>query len=240
MKLVSAILFLPLIFLCAVSNFAQGSQIVYDPANDEPYKSPAAELDFVKSFVLPAVKNIWNESVCTENINIAGRAEGSFTKPKTKQTAYLFEYCETGNGIANDGILIAENQTPTALYVFDGGLPLGFSKLADINRNRLDEMVIQWAGGMHQGQIVTAAVVLETTPVNLRELGAMQSSWSVCDGETSTLKCGYAYKITAAPAIRPIFYQLKMVGEGKTWRAAGKAQKANFFKTTAKYQKINQ
>lgn len=234
-------LFAILVLLSTITAvFAQRTQpqLVYDPANDGASDSPAAETELVRNAVLPAAKNAYEIGDCDENLKVIGRAEGAFTRRGAKQTAYLFEYCSIGNGMANNGILITENQKTAALYTFDGGWAYGFSRLPDMDSNGLDEMAIHWAGGMHQGQISSATVVVQATPTKLYEIAAMQNSWSVCDGETKTLKCGYAYKITVWRAIAPVFQRTKMIGEGKKWRAVGTAQKAVFFKTNVKYQKI--
>ena len=144
----------------------------------------------------------------------------------------------TGNGLANDGILITEKNKPVGIYIFDGGEPIGFSKLADINQNKLDEMVVEWMGGMHGGEVGSAAAVLEVKAGNLKEFGTFQTMWSVCDGDVLEAKCGYAYKITATAAPVPVFYQLKMNGNGKKLRADGKPFKAKIIKADVKYRTV--
>ena len=228
-----------LFFICALSVFAQTSLTIYDPTEVAPVIIREDEAVSIKQFALPKAKKIWSDNeLCTEDFKITGAATGSFTKKDAAQKAFLYEYCQTGNGWANDGIVVTEDGKPVAHYTFEGSWTLDLQALPDINQNGTDELAVFISGGMHQGISGTAVVLLEFSRNGLRELGSTQTALYGCDGEDAKPPCDYEYKITAKPGATPIFYRQKMTGEGKKRKIIGKLQKVSLEKTSAEYKAV--
>ncbi len=161
--------------------------------------------------VLPPARKNWTENVCTEDFSISGTANGSFTGQNVAQTAYLYEFCQTGNGFANDGIVIAEAGKIVAHYLYEGAWTLNLTNLPDINNNGIDELVVHNSGGMHQGVFGTGLDILEISPNGVKELGATQTSYNDCEADLRKGCRDDNYKITADKGETPVFYSQKFV-----------------------------
>lgn len=236
MKLNFALLFL-FLNLLTISIQAQTSVTIYDPAKGELKADfTDEESEQLKNAIDPLLKKVIAEDTCSGDFQITNATDGAFTRRRAKQRAFLYEYCQYGNGFSYGGIAVTENGKIVANHYFSGGWQMEFWSLPDINNNGLNEMAIHWSGGMHQGKIGTAIIVLEDGSGRLAEIGATQASWSECDGDNSSLKCGYDWKITARKGAKPVFYHQKMTGgDGKKWRVAGKSMAVKFEKSSAKY-----
>ena len=221
------ILLATFILVFGVTAFAQ-TVLVHDPTKKwKEYDGGEKELEFIVDNVFKSAKAHWKGDRTSESLQIIGKANGSFTKKGAKQTAYLYEFAQTGNGLSQLGIAVFEKGKIIKHDVFEGGWATEFDKVADANKNGLDEMAVNWSGGMRSGKIGSATAVFEEAPKGLKLLYIGQSSWSDCDGDTSTIDCGYSYKITAKAGAKPVLYQKKMTGgEGKKWRNVGKAKVA--------------
>ena len=236
MKIGNFLLILYMFFICVISVFGQTSLIIYDPTEVTPVIIREDEAASIKQFALPKAKKIWNDEVCAEDFKITGAATGSFTKKDAAQKAFLYEYCQTGNGWANDGIVITETGKPVAHYTFEGSWTTDLSALPDINQNGINELAVFISGGMHQGISGAAVVLLELSANDVREFGSLQTAYYGCGGEYPEKPCDYEYKITVKPAATPVFYRQKMSGKGKRWRMLGKLQKVSPEKTTVEYK----
>lgn len=214
-------LFSFLIVFCflAANAFAQATIVVNDPTKDEKTPSAsAAEENLIKRSVLPKARKIWAEGeVCTEEFSIAGTARGAFSKPRADQTLIFYQFCQTGNGFGNNGLVLMENGKITASYVSEGGWALSLKSLPDINQNGLDEFVVYYSGGMHQGQGGTGVDIMEFSAAGIKGLGWFQAdSFGEETGD-------FGYKVTVKAGKIPIFYREKYASTGENkWRKSGK------------------
>lgn len=230
---------LSLIIIFGLSVFGQKMTVVDDPTIDtkERSKATAAEEKLVKS-LLPKARRIWNDESCTEDFSITGWTLGAFTRKDAAQKVFLYEFCQTGNGFANDGIVITENGKIVAHFIYEGAWTAGLIGLPDINGNGIDELMIENYGGMHQGITGTGIDIIEISGggKSVKEIGATQSSYDDSDAdENGKSKNAYSYKISVKTGATPIFYREKFVQKGKTWRKIGATAKAEMFKLDYKY-----
>lgn len=214
-------LFSILIVFCflAANAFAQQTIVVNDPTKeDKPATPGAAEENLIKRNVLPKVRKIWAENeVCTEEFNFAGAANGAFSKPNANQTLVFYQYCQTGNGFGNNGLVLMENGRITASYISEGGWAMDIKRLPDINQNGLDEFIVYYSGGMHQGQGGTGVDIMEFSAGAPKGLGWFQAdSFGEETGD-------FSYKVTVKSGKTPVFYREKYVSNDQNkWRKSGK------------------
>jgi hypothetical protein len=99
-----------LIVFCflAASAFAQTTVVVNDPTDGEkPLVANAEEKDLIERSILPKVRQMWKENeVCTEEFEMAGFARGAFSKPNASQSLVFYQFCQTGNGFGNNGLVL--------------------------------------------------------------------------------------------------------------------------------------
>lgn len=227
---------LNLIFISTV--FGQTTQVVFDPSENSPEtKISAAEKALVET-VLPKARKTWTEDACTEDFSVTGKAKGAFTKQNAAQTAYLYEFCQTGNGFANDGIVVTEAGKIVAHYLYEGAWTLNLTSLPDINGNGIDELVVHNSGGMHQGTFGTGLDVLEISPKGVKGFGATQTSYNDCEAGVSKNCRDDNFKITVSRGETPTFYSQRFVKVRKKWKPLGKTAKAKMFKLDYKYQLV--
>jgi len=232
MSIRSAVLILILLSAFVSSVFGQTVQIIVDPTKTSPaLKATATEEKLVKS-LMPKVRRIWTDENCTESFSITGTAAGAFTAKNTGQKAFLYEFCQIGNGFAVDGIVITEAGRVVSHFLFEGAWTGGLNRLPDINGNGVDELLITNYGGMHQGISATGIDVIEFTENSFKEIGATQIDYSDDNGNA------YSYKISVKPGAQPVFYREKFVKKGKTWRKIGSVAKAEMFKLDYKYNAV--
>ncbi len=220
--------------------FAQGALVVYDPTKKEPKENfTRAEEASIKRLVVPKLKGRISPETCAEEFEITNAATGSFTRKGARQKAFLYEYCQYANGWSYGGIVITEAGKPVMHYFFNGAWQMNFWSLPDINKNSLNEMVVHWSGGMHQGMIGTGIVWLEVAGADLRELGSAQAYSSECDSDSAKKVCDYSWKITVKPGAKPVFYHQKMTGgDGHRWKIIGRTLPVKIEKPTVEYELV--
>ena len=232
-------IFLWLLNLIFISNvFGQTAQVVFDPTKNAPETKVSVAEEMLVKTVLPKARKNWTEDVCTEDFSVTGKASGSFTKQNTTQTAFLYEFCQTGNGFANDGIVIAEAGKIVVHYLYEGAWTLNLTSLPDINNNGIDELVVHNSGGMHQGTFGTGLDILEISPKGVKEFGATQTSYNDCEADLRKGCRDDNYKITVVKGATPIFYSQNFAQVRKKWKPLGKTAKSKMFKLDYKYQLI--
>ena len=242
MKIGKMLCSLNLFFCGAVCIFGQTAQVVYDPALPvRPVKVGPAEEGVIKKIALPKARRAWkgNES-CAEDFRIIDTARGRFTGKNSVQKAFLYEFCQTGNGWANNGLVIVEGGKIIAHFIEEGGWNLSLRVLPDVNKNGFDELVIETSGGMHQGKIGGSVTLLEVSSAGVKEFGYTQAFSNECDGDESGEGCDRSFKITVAPGTKPIFYREKFINTGDDekprWKKGGKRQKILLNKTDSKFR----
>lgn len=189
---------------------------VYDGRGDSYGESKVSDKEkaFVGNIVKEKdaeIKNLYkdDEFECNDtDLLIEGVAKGSFTKPNSSQTAYLYRKC------MNDtvkypsflsGIIIAENENVISHYIFGDIVSFSTLKtLPDINQNGLSELALTSSSTM--AYYTTFLDIYEFDADSLTRLGtAKVFTNSLDEGEKSGSET--AYNVTAQTAKSPVFFQ---------------------------------
>src|SRR5678810_660399 len=94
---------LPFVILVVVfvslASFAQSTVVINTPG-EEPVKVEltSAEQRIMDRNVLPKARKRLAGDACEEEINVAGKIGGAFSKVGTSQTLIFYQFCQTGNG----------------------------------------------------------------------------------------------------------------------------------------------
>jgi hypothetical protein len=223
---------LGIVFLFGAFVCGQQTIVINDPkAGVEPLLVSNFETDLFNTSVLPKARKHWaGNEACTEEFRIVGKARGAFTKPKTNQTLFFYEFCQTGNGFGNNGLVLTENGKLAGSYVSEGGWASDLKVLPDINQNGLNEFLVYYSGGMHQGQSGTGVDIMEFSADEIKGLGWFQAD---SFGEKSG---DYSYKVSVKPGKTPLFYREKYLSTGENkWRKSGKIAAFKLSKTYGKF-----
>ncbi len=215
--------YLVLIFaICFAGAFAangQGTVVVNDPTKDADQteaKISAADDAILKNEVLPKVKKRIKSDVCEADVDVAGHAHGAFSRAGAKQVLVFYQYCQTGNGFGWIGLMLIENGKLVGNFLSESGWSNGINAVPDINQNGLDEFVLSYSGGMHQGQGGVGADLVEFLAGLPKGIGWFKAEEF---GETEAVT---AWKVTAAPGKIPVFYKQKYFsGENQKYRRVG-------------------
>ena len=206
-------------FSLAVAVFAQQTVLVNDPQNSAaPAKISERDESLIKQQILPKARQKWTSETCEEAFNPIAAVSGAFTKAGAKQTLVFYEFCQTGNGFGNNGLVLIEDGKIIGSYAGEGGWALDLKRLPDINQNGLDEFAVYYSGGMHQGEGGSGVDILEFSGANnIKGIGWFQAdSYGEAKGD-------YGYKITVKPGASPIFYREKYVSVSENkYRKSGK------------------
>jgi hypothetical protein len=216
-------LLLPIIFgILATTVFGQQTVVINDPtiSPQEAKLSPADE-KLIKTQVFPKLRKKWvsADSACTEEFTPAGVVKGAFSQPNSNQTLVFYSFCQTGNGLGNNGLTLIENGKIIRNYVAESGWNVDLKVLPDINQNGLNEFALYYSGGMHQGQGGTGVDVMEFTASGLKGIG-----WF--NAETFTETSDFSYKVSVKTGKTPVFYREKYINKNDKWRKSG--QTASF------------
>lgn len=198
----------------------QGTVVVNDPTTKVPAVklSPSVQ-SLLDHYALPKIKAAYQTDICDVNLEPAGIIRGPFTRPGAKQSLVFLQICQTGNGLGVAGLILIENEKIAGIYGSDGGWTTGISVVPDINRNGLDEFVLAYSGGLHQGQGGVGVDLVEFSNGVPVGIGWYQSE-KFDDTNVST-----AWKLTAKPRKVPVFYRQKFTsGDGGKWRGGGLAK----------------
>ena len=219
------------VMLSAIA-FGQPPLVINNPtSNEKPKQSSAATESLIKRQVLPKARKHWTASdACEEDFAVMGEAKGAFTKANPNQTLVLYQFCQTGNGFGNNGLVLIENGKIVRNYVSEGGWALNLRSLSDINQNGLNEFLIYYSGGMHQGAGGTGVDIMEFSTSGVKGLGWFQAD-SFNDEDEN-----FAYKVSVKPGKSPIFYREKYVSTSENkWRKSGKIVPFKLDKTYGKF-----
>lgn len=218
-------------YILTAAALAQTTVLINDPTKTETPPAKWTDENLVKERVLPKARKLWSESeVCTEEFEIAGVAKGAFSKPNSSQTLIFYQFCQTGNGFGNNGLVLIENKKIVGSYISEGGWALGLKSLPDINQNGLDEFAVYYSGGMHQGQGGTGVDIMEFSAAGIKGLGWFQAdSFGEETGD-------FGYKVTVKPGKTPVYYREKYVSTADDkWRKSGKIAPFKLGKTYGKF-----
>lgn len=169
-------------------------------------------------------QNLWNSADmgCNgQDFTINGVAPGSFTKPNSKQTAYLYMACYSRSSW-NQGLVIVEGRTVVAHYVFSN-LYSEMYALKDINRNGYSELALV-GGFTGTGETVSDLHILELRPQ--RKILASfdyQNQLLVHDDNCGAVESGGTWKslvIRVIPGPNPKFSKQQISGQCSNERQA--------------------
>lgn len=210
------LLFVFIFGILAISGVGQQTVVINDPAIELKSEASAEVENLIKTKVLPKVRKHWTSenSPCEEAFEMSGTVKGSFSKANSNQTLAFYSFCQTGNGLGNNGLVLIEDGKVINSYVAESGWTLGIKVLPDINQNGLDEFALYYSGGMHQGQGGTGVDILEVSGTNLKGIG-----WFNAESFTETTD--FAYKVTVKKGKTPIFYREKYINKNEKWRKSG-------------------
>jgi len=182
-----------------------------------PAKLSAADDALIKRSGLPKVRKKLISDVCEEAFEPAGVLQGSFSRPNSDQRLVFYQFCQTGNGLGQVGLILIENGKIIGNYVADVGWTVGAASLPDINQNGLNEVALYYSGGMHQGSGGTGVDVVELSPAGVKGVGWFQAeSFS----ETGPV---VGYRVTAKPGSTPAYFREKYTqGANGKWKRSGR------------------
>ncbi len=207
--------------------FGQDLFVITDPLKIEKGAAITPEIEkLIKTQIFPKAKNNWSEEICPSGSEeVAGVAKGSFTKSASNQTLVLYQYCQTGNGLGNNILVLIENGKIIKTFGSESGWAINLRWLSDINKNGIDEFAITYGVGMHQGQGGTGIDIHEFSNGNVKTIG-----WLAESAYSETAE--HSYKVWVKKGKTPIFYRDKYVPNKKNKQV--KVGKTATFKLTNK------
>lgn len=226
----TALTALAALILLVAGAAAQVNVVVYDPAGKlAAPEHTAADETLAAEQLVPKARSRWHHDETCQggSLNIIGVVSGSFTRPGARQRAFVYELCQTGNGFANNGIAVIQDGAVHAHFTYEGGWNLEASRLADINQNGRDELVIETSGGMHQGYTGSSVNIVELSETAVTELASFLAYTNECEAAAPGKFCERSYKLTVRPGKPPVFFSQKFLNRGTDekprWVASGRA-----------------
>jgi hypothetical protein len=213
--------------------FAQQTVVINDPQAKpvKPVVSPADDA-LMKRAVLPKVRKNWAENeACEEDYQVMGEAPGAFSRSNASQKLIFYQFCQTGNGMGNNGLVLIENGKIVGSYISESGWAMDLKALPDINQNGLNEFLLYYSGGMHQGAGGIGVDIMEFSANGIKGLG-----WFQADGFTE--EDNWAYKVSVKKGKTPVFYREKYISKNDTLRKSGKIAAFKLGKTYSSYTVI--
>ncbi|MBK8465993.1 MAG: hypothetical protein IPL32_09190 [Chloracidobacterium sp.] len=231
-KLAAAVIVLLTVF----SPFAHGQKtvVVNDPTNTtKQTKLSDEDAVLILRNVLPKVTAKYQRDACNVNIEPAGAIHGAFTRTNSKQTLAFFQICQTGNGFGVAGLALIENKKVIAIFGADAGWTVDIGLVPDVNQNGLNEFILAYSGGMHQGHGGSGVDLMEFSKGSPVGIG-----WYLAEKFEDT-QAMTAWKLTAKPGKSPIYYRQKFnADETEKWRIAGKVSAFKLGKAYSKFDKV--
>ena len=230
MKCKRLISFLTVWISLAGAVFAQVPLVINDPQAEpvKPFVSPA-DSALMERVVLPKARQNWaGNEACEEDYQIMGAASGAFSRPASKQNLIFYQFCQTGNGLGNNGLVLIENGKIIGSYVSESGWAMNLKALPDVNQNGLDEFMLYYSGGMHQGQGGIGVDIMEFSAAAIKGLGWFQANGFTEDDS-------WAYKVSVKKGKTPVFYREKYISKDDNPRKSGKIAAFKLGQTYSKY-----
>lgn len=192
-----------------------------------------AETAVIRKSALPKVRRKLASDSCEESFEPAGVVQGSFSKPNSDQRLVFYQFCQTGNGLGQVGLILIDGGKVIGNYVSDVGWSVGVKALPDINQNGLNEVALYYSGGMHQGAGGTGVDIVELTGTGVKGIGWFQAE--SFGEETDTV----GYRVTAKSGKIPAYYREKYIqtANGK-WKRTGKVVPLRLQKTVAVFAPV--
>ena len=217
-----------------VSTAGAQTVVVYDPTQTvTETKMTRGEQGVFDSVVLPAAKRAVGRDVCEADVTQSGVARGAFTKAGANQSLVFYQYCQTGNGFGQVGLVLMEGDRLLANFMADAGWTVDIGRVADINKNGLDEFYLVYSGGLHQGQGGTGVDLMEFAAGSPRGIGWYQAE------KFDETQATTAWALSVKPGLKPVYYRQKYFsGEGEDYKPQGKAAAFILGKAVSKFRAI--
>lgn len=222
------------VLLAAVVAASAQVIVVHDPTKESSEaRLTAAQQAIFDRDVLPAAKKMVAKDVCEPEVEISGVAYGAFTRAGARQTLIFYQYCQTGNGFGEVGLVLLDGDKVAANLIGDTGWSLGVETVKDVNQNGLDEFTLAYSGGMHQGQGGVGVDLLEFAGGVPKGIG-----WYKAE-EYGPTEASNAWKLTAKPGPTPVFYKQKYFsGENSKYRRVGAKAVTKLGKIVSKFEVV--
>lgn len=207
--------------------------VVHDPTKPaaKTKMTPAEETAFNRALV--PVRRAIKSEVCSESVDVSGVVRGAFSRAEAVQTLVFYQYCQTGNGFGEAGLVLIENDKVIGNFIADAGWTIDIGRVADINKNGLDEFTLAYSGGLHQGQGGTGVDLMEFANGMPAGLGWYKSE------EYNDTQVSSSWKLTAKAGPTPIYYRQKFTSrDGTKWRAVGAAAALKLGNAYSKFEAV--
>ena len=229
-----SVLIITMLLTGAILSRGQGTIVVNDPTKTAAgTKISKSEEKIFNRDALPKVRKQLTNEVCNESVEVAGVAHGAFSKIGAQQTLVFYQYCQTGNGLGQVGLVLIENAKVIGNYVSDGGWSVDIATVSDINQNGLDEFILSFSGGLHQGQGGIGVDLMEFSGNAPKGIGWYRAE-EILDTESTSV-----WKLTAKPGRVPVFYRQKYAATGNNkWKVVGRSTKYTLGKAYSKFTEV--
>jgi len=185
--------------------------------NNRSEVTQTAEKSFVekevrpKEAVIKKLAEMEDYEYASDAFSVSSVVEGSFTKPNSKQKAYLYTLSisdEMKYPPQIDGIIIAEDGKVISHYVKQGvrGSYDSLKTLPDINQNGLDELVLNPSNSINFDKFQKSVEIYEAAD-GLINLGSFLTFTYDNSSDVSNAGVAIAYKISVEGGKKPIFYR---------------------------------
>src|SRR4051812_39650346 len=151
-------------FVLCFTAYSQEFVIVHSPVEEDVPKPELTVLErnLMNRVALPKIrKKLSVLDFCEESFEPSAVLHGSFSRAGSDQTVIFYQYCQTGNGLGEVGVVLIEGNKVVGNYIADVGWTLGGRVLPDINQNGLNEFALYYSGGIHQGSGGTGVDIME-------------------------------------------------------------------------------
>ena len=229
-----AVVALVLMIAFSALAFGQKTVVVNDPTKTvKETKLSEEDSALIDRIVLPKITAKYQRDSCNVNLEPAGVIHGAFTRPNSKQTLVFFQICQTGNGFGVAGLALIENGKVIGTFGAEAGWTADIGLVPDINKNGVNEFVLAYSGGMHQGQGGIGVDLMEFSKDAPTGIG-----WYLAEKFEDT-QAMTAWKLTAKPGRSPVYYRQKYnADESEKWHIAGKTSAFKLGKAYSKFSRV--
>lgn len=235
------------IFIAPVDGFTDSKAIYDGRLSLEPAKLSPQEESLFRGKILPAARASWRgeeaNAACGEGseARAVDIAQGSFTRPNSVQTVFLYTYCITGHNFALDGVAVIEDDKVVSHLVYEGDWENAIGALPDINGNGRSEILIA-SGGTSQGVTWGYVRIIELSESSVTKFGGMKTYSENC-GVDEKKGSAEAYRLSAQTGGVPVFHQEAFIDRGyckdkSGWRKSGTRRPISLKEDTTEYEFI--
>ena len=210
--------------LMPLQAFALPIPIFDGRADNKLRKISAAESKSVEAAVSPGAKRQWKDT-CDAAFEIRSVCDGAFTKPGSRQSAFLYSWCETGHALGVGGIAIMENGKMVAHFGYDAGGEYDIARVADLDGDKMDDIAIV-GGSTNQGYTISSIAIIGINNGAVKKFGRFEV-YNDDSGVDEKVSHTYAWTISSEIQTKsPIFYKQKFKQTGKNWVKSGSLTKS--------------